>query len=55
MKARLYLQPCFFYALACVRIGLTQIPLFFRAHTDLTDLTEFARLMLNLTEVSRCS
>ena len=26
MKARLYLQPCFFYALARVRIGLTQIP-----------------------------
>ena len=26
-----------------------------KPHTDPTDLTEFARLMLNLTEVSRCS
>ncbi len=54
MKARLYLQPCFF---SCPRVNesLTQISLFFRAHTDLTDLTEFARLILNLTEVSRCS
>lgn len=40
MKARLYLQPCFFYALACTDW----------AHTDSTDLTEFARLMLNLTD-----
>ena len=49
MKARLYLQPCFF---SCARVceSLTQIPLFFRAHTDPTDPTGFARLMLNLTE-----
>ena len=40
MKARLYLQPCFFYALACVR----------KPHTDSTDPTGFARLALNLTD-----
>lgn len=54
MKARLYFAAVLFL---CIRVyeSLTQIPLFFRAHTDPTDLTEFARLMLNLTEVSRCS
>ena len=40
MKARLYFAAVFFYALAC-----TDWP-----HTDPTDLTEFARLMVNLTE-----
>ena len=46
MKARLYFAAVlFFHALACDR----------KPHTDPTDLTEFARLMLNLTEVSRCS
>ena len=52
MKARLYLQPCFF---SCARVyeSLTQIPLFFRAHTDPTDPTGFARLMLNLTDALR--
>ncbi len=42
MKARLYLQPCFF---SCARV------FGFRPHTDPTDLTGFARLMVNLTEV----
>ena len=54
MKARLFLQPCFFScARVCSDLGLTQIPLFFRAHTDPTDPTEFARLMLNLTDALR--
>ena len=36
-------------------LGLTRIPLYrgFKAHTDPTDLTGFARLMLNLTEALR--
>ncbi len=48
MKARLYFAAVLFL---CIRVyeSLTQIPLFFRVHTDLTDLTGFARLMLNLT------
>lgn len=44
MKARLFLQPCFFMR-SRVR----------KPHTDPTDLTEFARLALNLAEDSRCS
>ena len=56
MKARLYFAAVLFLCTrVCADLGLTQISLFFRAHTDPTDLTEFARLMLNLTEVSRCS
>ena len=58
MKARLSLQPCFFScARVCADLGLTQIPLYegIEPHTDPTDPTGFARLMLNLTEVSRCS
>ena len=39
----------FLCARVCADLGLTQISLFFRAHTDPTDLTDFARLMLNLT------
>ena len=37
--------------------SLTQISLYegIEPHTDPTDPTDFARLMLNLTEVSRCS
>ena len=37
--------------------SLTQISLYegIEPHTDHTDLTEFARLMLNLTDASRCS
>ena len=55
MKARLYFAAVLFLCTrVCADLGLTQISLFFRAHTDPT-LTEFARLMLNLTEVSRCS
>ena len=54
MKARFYLQPCFF---SCARVNesLTQISLYegIEPHTDLTDLTEFARLMLNLTDALR--
>lgn len=52
MKARLYFAAVLF---SCARVyeSLTQISLFFRAHTDLTDLTEFARLMLNLTDTLR--
>lgn len=41
MKARLYLQPCFF---SCPRVCADW------PHTDPTDPTEFARLALNLTE-----
>lgn len=56
MKARLYFAAVLF---SCARVceSLTQIPLYegIEPHTDPTDLTEFARLMLNLTEVSRCS
>ena len=57
MKARLYFAAVLFFSCArvCADLGLTQISPFFRAHTNPTDLTEFARLMLNLTEVSRCS
>ena len=55
MKARLYFAAVLFFMRSRVYGSLTQISLFFRAHTDSTDLTEFARLMLNLTEVSRCS
>lgn len=44
MKARLYLQPCFF---SCARVCG------FRPHTDLTDPTGFARLALNLTDALR--
>lgn len=41
MKARLYFAAVlFFHALACTR----------KPHTDLTDLTDFARLMLNLAD-----
>ncbi len=49
MKARLYFAAVLF---SCARVceSLTQIPLFFRAHTDPTDLTDFARLALNLTD-----
>ncbi len=47
MKARLYFAAVLFFMRSRVRE--------FRPHTDLTDLTDFARLMLNLTEVSRCS
>ena len=47
MKARLYFAAVL---CLCIRVyeSLTQISLFFRAHTDPT-LTDFARLMLNLT------
>ena len=57
MKARLYFAAVLFFSCArvCADLGLTQISLFFRAHTDPTDLTDFARLALNLTEVSRGS
>ena len=56
MKARLYFAAVLFL---CTRVyadlGLTQIPLYegIEPHTDPTDPTEFARLMLNLTEVLR--
>ena len=51
MKARLYFAAVLFLCTrVCADLGLTQISLFFRAHTDSTDLTEFARLMLNLTD-----
>ena len=54
MKARLYFAAVLFScARVCVDLGLTQISLFFRAHTDPTDPTEFARLMLNLTDALR--
>ena len=49
MKARLYFAAVLFL---CIRVyeSLTQISLFFRAHADPTDLTDFARLALNLTD-----
>ena len=58
MKARLYFAAVLFLCIrVCADLGLTQISLYegIEVHTDPTDLTEFARLMLNLTEVSRCS
>ena len=52
MKARPYFAAVLFL---CARVceSLTQIPLFFRAHTDPTDPTGFARLMVNLTDALR--
>lgn len=46
MKARLYFAAVLFL---CARVCADW------PHTDSTDPTEFARLMLNLTEDSRCS
>ena len=43
MKARLYFAAVLFFMRSRVR----------KPHTDLTDLTEFARLMLNLTDALR--
>lgn len=44
-----------FYPTQIPVLSLTQIPLdkVFKAHTDLTDLTGLARLVLNLTEALR--
>lgn len=54
MKARPYFAAVLFL---CARVceSLTQIPLYegIEPHTDLTDLTEFARLALNLTDALR--
>ena len=54
MKARLYFAAVLFL---CARVckSLTQIPFYegIEPHTDPTDLTEFARLMLNLTDALR--
>ena len=54
MKARLYFAAVLF---SCARVceSLTQISLYegIEPHTDLTDPTEFARLMLNLTDALR--
>lgn len=57
MKARLYFAAVLFFSCARVCESLTQISLYegIEPHTDPTDPTGFARLMLNLTEVSRCS
>ena len=55
MKARLYFAAVLFFSCARVYESLTQISLYegIEVHTDPTDLTEFARLMLNLTDAPR--
>ena len=54
MKARPYFAAVLFL---CARVceSLTQISLYegIEAHTDPTDLTDFARLMVNLTDALR--
>ena len=55
-KARLYFAAVLFLcARVCADLGLTQIPLYegIEPHTDPTDPTGFARLMLNLTDALR--
>ena len=56
MKARLYFAAVLFScARVCADLGLTQFPLYegIEPHTDPTDLTEFARLVVNLTDALR--
>ena len=48
-------EPILFHhaALTVNGLGLTRITLFFRAHTDPTDLTDFFLMALNLTDALR--